>query len=81
MTTTDTGPARVRPTGAGAVLEVAPEDRATAPAAPDLDVAAAVPSTPGGRAAVLAMGLWVVVGGLLAYGVAQTVLKASALLG
>ncbi len=33
------------------------------------------------RAASLAMGLWVVVAGLLAYGVVQTALKASALLG
>ena len=34
-----------------------------------------------GRAASLALGLWAVVGSLLAYGVLQTVLKASALFG
>lgn len=34
-----------------------------------------------GRATSLAVGLWVVVGSLLAYGVLQTALKASALFG
>ena len=36
---------------------------------------------PAGRAVSLALGLWAVVGSLLAYGVLQTVLKASALFG
>ena len=35
----------------------------------------------GTRTTSLALGLWVVVGGMLAYGVFQTVLKASALFG
>lgn len=35
----------------------------------------------GARATTLALGLWVVVGSLLAYGVLQTALKASALFG
>jgi hypothetical protein len=47
-------------------------------------VAAAVPAVPApgaSRITSLAVGLWVVVGGLLAYGVLQTVIKASALFG
>lgn len=35
----------------------------------------------GGQVHVLAMGLWAVVGSLLAYGVAQTVVKAASLFG
>lgn len=46
------------------------------------DVAGTTPAQAGGtRATSLALGLWVVVGSLLAYGVLQTALKASALFG
>lgn len=36
---------------------------------------------PGAPVRVMALALWVVVGALLAYGIAQTVLKAAALFG
>lgn len=49
----------------------------TTTAAPEPEVVAGA----GGRATSLALGLWVVVGGLLAYGVLQTALKASAIFG
>lgn len=41
----------------------------------------ATPAATGATIRVMALGLWAVVGSLLAYGVVQTVLKASALFG
>lgn len=55
-------------------------DRTAVDAAPAPEVAT-VAQAVGTRATTLALGLWVVVGSLLAYGVLQTALKASALFG
>lgn len=55
-------------------------DRTAGDAAP-AEEAATVTQAAGARATTLALSLWVVVGSLLAYGVLQTALKASALFG
>jgi hypothetical protein len=53
-----------------------------APTAPDTDAAvAAVPATQPAPVRLMALGLWGVVGSLLAYGIVMTVIKASALFG
>ena len=68
-----------------ATATTTPATQAPAPdlVAPDTDGATTVPIHPttAGRRSAFALGLWLVVGGLLAYGVMQTVLKASALFG
>lgn len=60
-----------------AVLETPTDDVAAAP----VDEAAAHPAGSGATIRVAAVALWGVVGSLLAYGVLQTALKASALFG
>lgn len=63
-----------------ATIETTPVQSSPEPTVPAV-TAAGSPAAAGAPVRAMALGLWVVVGSLLAYGVLQTVLKAAALFG